>query len=404
MIRVAHILQCMAERSGGPVQVARGLGDGVASLGGKVRYLTAASEEDMAELVSRRPEIRCYGMSWPRAWFRSPGLAKDLVSGIGSIDLLHVHEVWSHPVYAAAKIARRSGTPCVLTPHGELEPWRVRNRLLKHLKKRAYLSLLGQRMLRGVDCLHAITPREVDGFRRAGYRGPVSIVPNGIDPEPFARLPDPREADLRWPPLRGRRVVLFLARLQKEKGLDQLIPAWKKLTDRGSYDDAMLVLAGPDDRGHRRVVEALVQRNGVASRVLLTGMVRGQEKMSLVSRADVYTLPSYSEGFSMSVLENLAAGKPMLITPGCNFPEVAEAGAGLCVPPSADALAEALGRLLDMSESERIAMGRRGQQLVRRGYTWEIAARRMLTVYRCILNGREIPLHPEPAAASQRAA
>ena len=404
MLRIVHVLQCLSERSGGPPQSTQGLGTALAALGNAVSYWSPVSEQDRSELLSRGPQVRLFDVDWPRAWFRSNALTRELTNEIATIDVLHLHEVWSHPIVAAAAIGRKTQTPYVIAPRGELEPWRVKNNLLKYVKKRVYLSLLGRRMLQGAACLHAITPCEVDGFRRAGYPGPISIVPNGIDPRPYAELPDPLEAEQRWPSLKGRRVVLFLARLQKEKGLDRLIPAWKNLTNHSSYDDAVLVIAGPDDRGYHAVVNALIERHGVGSRVLLTGMVRARKKMALISRADIYTLPSYSEGFSMSVLENLAAAKPVLITPGCNFPEVAEAAAGLCVPPESGPLEQSLRELLDMSGPDRAAMGRRGQELVRRNYTWEIAARKMITVYRCILEGKEIPLYPEPARAAGRAA
>lgn len=405
MIRVAHVLQCMAERSGGPLQVARGLGDAVASQGHTVCYRSPASKEDMPQLASCGPNVRLYPMDRPHAWFRSKALAKALTNEIRSLDAVHLHEVWSHPVFAAAKIARNAGTPYLITPHGELESRHLRHKsLAKYFKKTAYLTLLGRPMLRGASCLHAITPYEIEGFRQAGYDGSVAVVPNGIAVDQFANLPDPAEAENLWPRLHNRRVVLFLSRLSPEKGLDQLIPAWKNLTNQGSYDDAVLVIAGPDDRGYDAVVKGLVERHGVGSRVLMTGMVQGREKMALISRADIYTLPSYSEGFSMSVLENLAAAKPVLITPGCNFPEVAEAGAGLSVPPESKELEVALRQLLDMSDADRAAMGSRGRDLVHHNYTWEIAARKMITVYRCILEGKEIPLHPEPAKTSRAAA
>jgi len=404
-MHVAHILRCMAERMGGPPRSVRGLGAALAARGHRVTYFSAANRKDMAELAACGPEIRRYPMDWPHGWFRSRALAEDLGRSLPHIDLLHVHGVWSHPHYVAAKLGRRTGTPYIVAPRGELEPWRVRNGALKHAKKVAYLSLLGNTTLRGAACLHAITPCEVDGFRRAGYRGPVTIVPNGVDADRFARLPNPAEAESRWPVLKGRRVVLFLSRLKTEKGLDRLLPAWHRLAGTsGTHDDALLVLAGPDDRGFRKVVEALIERYGMARRVLLTGTVRGREKLALISRADLFTLPSYSEGFSIALLENLAAGKPVLISPGCNFPEVAEAGAGLCVPPESGALADALRTILDLSPAERAAMGRRGRELVVGRYSWQQAAEKMITVYRCLLDGREIPENPQPHIGVRAAA
>jgi len=131
----------------------------------------------------------------------------------------------------------------------------------------------------------------------------------------------------------------------------------------------------------------------------MTGMVQGYQKMALISRSEIYTLPSYSEGFSVSILENMAAGKPVLITPGCNFPEVALKGAGLSVQPERGAIAEALSRLLGLPNFELEIMGQKGHDIILANYTWSIAAQKMKTVYQCILDGKDVPLYPEPCTS-----
>ena len=389
----------MHEKYGGPPKATVGLGNEMQQLGNQVSYWTTASEEDRSILHARGTDTRIFNRSWPLSWYRSPELIKELRREISSIDMLHLQEVWSHPQLAASRIARHSDTPYVITPHGEFEPWRVRNSFVKHLKKKIYLSLAGRSMLRYAACVHAIAPNEVKGIRETGYKGAITLIPNGVDIASYVNLPAPSIADRRWPQLANRRVVLFLSRLSREKGLEQLIPAWASLTARNNYDDAILVIAGPDDRGYRAEVDCLVEKHGATSNVLLTGMVQGNEKLALVSRANIYTLPSYSEGFSMSILEALAASKPVLITPGCNFPEVAECGAGFCVEPESSLLMEAFERLLDMTDEDRAGMGERGRQLVEKEYAWDVLARKMLTVYHNILEGRDIPLHPQPIVA-----
>jgi len=71
--------------------------------------------------------------------------------------------------------------------------------------------------------------------------------------------------------------------------------------------------------------------------------------------------------------------------------------AGRWVAPKKEPLTEALRELLDMSQESRAAMGRRGRDLVLRNYTKDIAAHKMIFVYQCILEGKDIPIHPEPA-------
>lgn len=342
-------------------------------------------------------EIREFAKEKPSSWYRSPAMGRGLRKTAVEYQLIHIQEVWSYPQYAAGSIASRKAIPYLITPHGELDHRHLRHGgPLKQLKKRAYLKLIANRLLRNAACLHAINTFEAEELLQAQFCKSVTVIPNGVDLAEFDSLPLPEAAEEQWPVLRDKRVLLFLSRLSPEKGLDRLIPAWKQITSRPSFSDAILVLAGPDGRGYERVVRNLIQEHDIENSVLLTGMVTGPEKLALMNRADVYVLPSYSEGFSMSILENLAVGNPVLITPGCNFPEVVEAGAGICVEPKVTEIADGVCKLLDLSVDERRAMGSRGRHLVECNYTWDVQARKMLNVYRCILDGREIPMYPEP--------
>jgi glycosyltransferase involved in cell wall biosynthesis len=392
-LKVLHVLSYLSLRYGGPPHSVRTLTDTMVSLGLDAHCWGAGDDTDRNEFRHLGPQFRVFPITWPRSWFRSPELAKMVENEVRSFDLLHINEIWSYPLYVAAKLCRKRGKAYLITPRGTFtQPWRYNT-----LKKLMYLRFLGHRMLDGAACLHAITPAEVSGFREAGYRGPVTIVPNGVDPEEFAQLPAPEVAEEIFPELEGKRVVHYLSRLSPEKGLDQLIPAWADIVAKSSFDDCTLVLSGPDHRGYRSTVEGLIESCGLTGKVLLTGMVDGFKKKALISRSDVYVLPSYTEGFSVSVLENLAAGKPALITSACNFPDLAKAGAGIIVPPERDALAEGLRGLLDTSPEGLKQMGDRGRRLVQEQYRLDITARKLITVYRCILQGANIPLDPEPA-------
>jgi len=190
--------------------------------------------------------------------------------------------------------------------------------------------------------------------------------------------------------------LLFMSRLSPEKGLDILIPVWADLVKSAPYKDTMLVIAGPDDRGYRKVVEGMIETYDVGSQICMTGMVRGREKLALLRRADVFVLPSYSENFGIVVAEALACRTPVITTTGTPWEQLQEVDAGRWVLPREAELAQALRELLNMSQSERVAMGQRGQNLIQENYTWDRVVPKFLTVYNCILNGKSIPLHPEP--------
>lgn len=391
-LNISHVLAYITARYGGPPKVALALGSHLQNLGGNISFYATGDITDKQEIARESLQLFLHQTTWPKSWFRSPELLNNLIKN-KSIDLLHIHEIWSWPQYAVSKMAKTRGVPYIITPHGLLETWRIKN---KYFKKKLYLNLIAKNMLNNANCLHAFTPLEINGFRNAGYNGPVTVIPNGVDLSDFQNLPHPSVAEEIFPQIKGKRVILFLSRLSEEKGIDNLLHAWSEIIKRQSYNDAVLVLAGPGYKGYATTVKAMIQKLQIVSNVLLTGMVDGKNKMALISRADIYTLPSYSEGFSVSLLENMAAAKPVLITPGCNFPEVSNCGAGFCVQPDTESLIDALRKLLDFSPEQRQVMGNKARLLIQQNYTWDISARKMKTVYQCIIENKEIPLFPQP--------
>jgi len=398
-MEIAHVLRCMAPRMTGHVHSVTGFGAVMAAWGHDVTYWSAAHAEDRRRLESPNPSMRVFDMQRPHGWFYSPPLAAALQDEIQDIDLVHVHGLWSHPNWAAVRIAARADVPCLLSPHGELSPWALRRTWAKWLKKAMFLASLGRSIFRGIHCLHALSRTEAGAFRQAGYRGPVTIVPNGVDAGQFAELPDPDCAERDFPELSGRRVILFIGRISPEKGLDALLPALAHLVQKPSFDDVLLVLAGIDDGGHITHIRDLIDRLGLTEHVLLPGRVHDKAKQRLLARCDLFVLPSHSEGFSMAVLEALASARPVLVTPACGFPEIVHAQAGLCRAAQPEALAEGLRRLLELAPEDRDTMGRRGRRLVLDRYAWPQQAARMLNVYRAMLEGREIPEEPQPDEA-----
>jgi glycosyltransferase involved in cell wall biosynthesis len=303
-----------------------------------------------------------------------------------------------HPTYAAGRKASAMAVPYVLRPAGGLEPWRLRRGYLRSLKKKMYLELVAKPVMKRAACLQAASMQELESLRRVGYRGPVAIIPGGVDAETLSAC-DTSESNEYWPELRDRPVVLFMSRLSPEKGLDLLIPLWADLVKAPAHREALLVLAGPSYRGYRETVEAMIERHDLQPHVRVTGMVQGPKKRALLSRADVFVLPSYSENFGIVVPEALACQTPVVTTTGTPWQQLQTIDAGRQVLPTKDQLAEALRELLEMSSSQRDAMGRRGRDLVQQHYTWQKVAGQFLTMCDCILSGRTIPLHPEPATS-----
>lgn len=285
-------------------------------------------------------------------------------------DVVHCHEFRTAENLLLTPGAARRGTRLVLSPHGTLAHTTGRGAL-----KRAWDALLSPAVARRFDAVLGLTGAEADEaaalWARFGAAAQFAVAPNGVDAATFAALPGAATFRARWG-LRPGPVVLFMGRLHPRKGAVVLAEAFRALP----LPDANLVVAGPDE-GDRPALERLAAAD---PRMTLTGYLDGDERLAALAAADVFALPAVGEGLPLTVLEALAAGVPVVVSPGCNLPEVAAAGAGRVVPVAAGALTAALTELLAAAEV-RAAMGVAARALVAARFTWAAVAAAVEAVY-----------------------
>jgi glycosyltransferase involved in cell wall biosynthesis len=313
-----------------------------------------------------------------------PGISalRALRSKLRTVDLVHLHGLWNLPVSAAALQARESKLPFVITPHGMLDHWARHHH---PIRKKLYAAVLERRNLDTAAAIHFFNDEERDEARDFGIRAPTFLLPNGVDLEQFDGLPGRAALSRQYPNTADRRLILFLGRLHPKKGLPLLIDAMARLT--AHRRDVQLVIAGPDEAGHRAQLEAAVRRNRLEEHVLFTGPVVGEQKRLLLGSADLFVLPSHQEGDSVAVKEALAAGLPVVITYPCHFRQVAEAAAGIVVQPLVEEIYDALERLCG-DDALRKRMASNARPLIERHFRWELLGPELVQHYRDVLARR----------------
>lgn len=310
-------------------------------------------------------------------------------------DLVHQHGIWGDDQWASLQWQKQTGRPVIISPHGMLDSWAVRN---SAWKKKLVGRLFANESLRKSACIHALCQSEAEAIRAYGLKNPIAVIPNGVV------LPDfDRSACVPERPNRRRR-LLFLGRIHPKKGLKELIEAWSMVQEVWGAEWE-LVIAGWDDGGHldglkkqatslglRWSVDELVSDDCYSSSVLrFIGPKFGEEKDVLLRSVDAFILPSFSEGLPMSVLEAWSYGLPVIMTPQCNIPLGFDLGAAMRIDPEKISIAEGLRQFFAISEDERKAMGLRGRRMVEEQFTWEKIAEDMCNVYKWILGGGSPP-------------
>ncbi len=376
-MRLLHVVPTYlpATRYGGPIYSVHGLCKGLAARGHEVHVFTTSVDGPGDSKVPHGVPVPLDGVQvwyFPsrrlRRLYWSPPMAAALRKQMAGFDAVHLHSVFLWPTLAAARCAERQGVPFLLAPRGMLVPELIARK--SRLLKQSWLRLFERRTIEHAAGIHVTSPTEAAELTRFGYRLPPCFeVPNGVDLSPPPVSAVERREDR----------LLFISRINWKKGLDRLIPAMARLPG------VHLTIAGNDEEAYLPQLRRLAETAGVAERIDFRGAVSGAEKQRLLREATALVLPSYSENFGNIVLEAMAEGCPVAVTPEVGLaPVVAQSGAGVVTPSEPEHLAAALQALL-ADPAGRRAMGEQGAATVRREFSWDAVAERMEAVYRQIL-------------------
>lgn len=381
-MRILHVTQSLDPRWGGIARVLPMLASRLAAAGDVCRIAVLdggrfgrPQDVNGVEVLGFEPHPTC-------RLGRSKAFDARIGDLVAEADVVHLHGLWSGQNWSAGKAARKERTPLVVTPHSMMMPWAWRR---SAWKKRPIGWLFEHKNLRTAACIHALASGEAEAIAALGFNRNIVTIANGLDPAEFENVPPAGAIEERFPETVGKQWVLFLGRLAEQKGI---VPAMQASFDvLAANEDWHGVVAGPDEFGLQKMFAAAIQRKGMAHRVTFTGMLSREDVLACLGRASILLQPSLSEGLSMSILESLAVGLPMVISHACNLPEVRDHGAGLVVDPNRRSIAAAMRELVAMSDEDRKAMGAKGRALFERRFTWLALIPRYREMYRDAVGG-----------------
>ncbi|QRQ99639.1 glycosyltransferase [Dyadobacter sandarakinus] len=301
-----------------------------------------------------------------------------LVKHIHEYDVIHMHGIWHFGSLAPFLIPNKA--VLVITIHGLLDQWAV-----AHSKwKKDLVTFLYQKRLLGKADLIQInnTDEEADVIRYLGYRPKnMVIIPNGMKVPDFTNLPPKGIFRRKMGIAEDEQLVLFMARLNVKKGLDLLLPAFEKI--HRQVPRARLVLAGPDD-GYQAQAEEFIHKHQLTSRIQLAGMLTDAHKKEALADADLFVQPSYSEGFSISVLEAMTSRVPTVVSDRVGFGDyIRQYDAAFLAPLNPDGVAEGILKILqDKAFAAEVA--NRAFSMVTENFDIRVVAGRLLEEYKKI--------------------
>jgi glycosyltransferase involved in cell wall biosynthesis len=225
--------------------------------------------------------------------------------------LLHIHDIFILPQIIIGYLAILNKKPLIISPHGVLDPVRLERRSL--FKKTYWLIV--KPLLKNANYIIATCEKENNDLKRLGLKKTL-VVYNGV-----LKLKVKVGKKYQHFKAKDKTTLLYIGKLHPQKGLVELLKAYRQVQNK-----YRLLIAGLDDGIEAKLKQYIFIHK--LKDVYFLGYVDDVAKKELFQIADVFVYPSYSEGFSISILEALSEGLPVLITDSCNFPQVEERKAG----------------------------------------------------------------------------
>ncbi|QSR86408.1 glycosyltransferase [Candidatus Methylacidiphilum infernorum] len=379
-MKVLFVISSLSLRHGGPPKACLETAESLNELGHSVVICTTEDlqNEDLSilsDLQNKGISIQIFPITWSkffltRYFYFSLALARFLKKNIRQFDIVYIYSLYRFPPTISSFYSRKNKIPYITHPHGSLDPYLYKkNSWIKSI----YEKFIEFKNLNKAAAIHFTTHEERDLVKPLKLKSRAIVIPYGIRLRDY--IPNPQLAEKWFPKLKEKKVLLFLSRINFKKGLDLLVPAFAQILK--DIPDLWLVLAGPDNEDYGEKVRGWLKEYKIEDKALFTGMLLGEKKRAILSLADLFVLPSYTESFGIAVIEAMAMERAVVISDKVNiWREVQEAGAGLVVPCRVDEIARACVTLLKDPQLA-LEMGRRGRMFVEARYSLEATTREL---------------------------
>ena len=364
-MKIAQITPYFLPHTGGVERYVYNLSKNLINEGHTVEVITSnVPEGRTVDVVDGIPvrRLKCIGEPLRNPLVPSIFL---LLDELKKFDIIHVHNLYSSLALSIPLLKKFCKIPLVLTHHGQL----IYGEPMKDTCVKIYEKSIEKIILKSVDNTVVLSESDAQYISSSGLKeNCVEILPNAINPADFTAYinVDTTEFIEKYD-LEGRKRILFVGEVTNRKGIPTLIKSIPLLIKKVLKEEAVFVIVGSGE--NLSDARALAKDLDVESHVVFTGRLPFVELMQAYRSADLFVLPSLSEGLPTSILEAMYFGLPVVSTdiPGVrdHFSDFA-----ILVPPKNEfALSNAI---ISVLEDEHFAsmLSRSGRELVLNKYTW----------------------------------
>jgi len=317
---------------------------------------------------------------------------------IKKYDIVHIHEHRHSLAIAASYWASKNNIPYILQAHGSVMPFFQKEKL-----KEIFDKIWGFKILKNASKVFALTNVEKEQYLKMGVEeDKIKIVPLGIDIEEYTNLPRKNNFRKKYNINEKDKLLLFVGRIHKIKGLDLLVNSIdvlnrrycgknsnerdineKKINERDinekNMENLKLAIVGPDN-GFLNELKKLINSLNLEEKVIITGPLFNKDKIEAIVDCDIFIMPSQYESFTTSGLEAMACGKPLVLTKNNHIHTWVDNNTGISTEYDKNDLADKIQKLLnDKKLIEKF--GKNGLKEIKENYNWDSIEKKINLIY-----------------------
>ncbi|WFN35333.1 glycosyltransferase [Methanogenium sp. S4BF] len=363
-MKILQVIPYLNPQKGGDVNVCCNISKKLAEKGHSLTIITSDYDYDenfSSELQSGGIEVIPFHCSFNMSYFFiSPSMKKWLEQQMKSFDIIHLHSYRSYQNLLTCRFAKSNNIPYILQAHGSLCTFFQKKEI-----KKVFDYLWGFDLLADSAGFIALSTAEMMQYESMGAKTEnIEIIPNGISLDKYDGL-NKYESFKHQYGIESEKVILYLGRVNKGKGLDLLLKAFSLV--KMNYNNVKLVIIGPDD-GALNDLKTIANELAIDQDVIFTGFVSEEEKIAALLDADIFATPYYW-GFPVTFIEAMACRTPIITSRNENNLEWIDNFVGYTTDYSETCFATSIEKLLlDDEVRERFASN--GLQLVKQKYDW----------------------------------
>lgn len=296
--------------------------------------------------------------------------------------IIHNHSLWLPLNYIPYFYNLFFKCNYVISPRGTLSDWSLKN---SKIKKFFIWRLIQKRVLKNAIAFHATSHIELEEIRKLGFKQPVAVIPNGIEP-----INDIKKKKKDIYSYSNDFSIIFLSRIHQKKGLENLINAWNEMKFPKNSKWKLKIFGTGNKKYINHLKEICLKKNII--NVSFNGPVYGEKKILEYTKSDIFVLNSYSENFGQSVLESLNCGTPVIVSDQMPWGKVEINNCGWVVKNNTNAIVELFEKkIFKMTKKTLYEMSMNGIDLSKSDFNWKKISNNMINFYDWLNYGGDKP-------------